>query len=586
MSFTTLPTLTVPLSPPPSDNVPTTSTTPLAHPDSTHQPYSAPFTEGEDILVHDPDGLIYFGIVVEVEEEQGQCLVRFGDCTERWSNFYELRRLSETAECEELDQDTPNLSDDGSDCGVSPRKVNSIQQLHKELQNWEEEKQREVRLPQHVLDARSQLSYDWDSLVWDEAHERNQTETYCYCGEKGEWYKKMLQCADCLQWFHQECIRALSYQLMCGDRFFKFICTLCNGTHEETIQRLDLGIVDALHLVILNLIISKNQKFHDLEISILPFMKKKLKYLTGDRNNPQFKQNKIETENIVKILASNKTRFMCGSETGQQSSLWGLRKMMAPWLPSKYLMYTPKFCREISSKKRLKETLIKPNNKNGVFQKRKRVGKNHVKGSLKRGRLKDLTSNLSDSDASSFGTLDLLIKPPKDFSGRNNPFSLMLPPKVEPIDTNPASGEITPVSGNATPNSTNGTIKLFLSEKESPLSSGAASNATGEESRSEMLHSVEQILNSNVREIPGSEIKSDIVNNTEESEEVFKTPGLVISDLKTSLSSYFAPNAKSRIDRGEQFQVKARRLTLEGDIAYLIDWEEDEEEEAIEGEKD
>ena len=40
----------------------------------------------------------------------------------------------------------------------------------------------------------------------------------------------MLQCCDCLQWFHQECIRALSHQLMCGDRFFKFTCTLCNGT--------------------------------------------------------------------------------------------------------------------------------------------------------------------------------------------------------------------------------------------------------------------------------------------------------------------------------------------------------------------
>ena len=31
-------------------------------------------------------------------------------------------------------------------------------------------------------------------------------------------YKKMLQCQDCLQWFHQECIRSLSYPLMCGDR--------------------------------------------------------------------------------------------------------------------------------------------------------------------------------------------------------------------------------------------------------------------------------------------------------------------------------------------------------------------------------
>ena len=35
-----------------------------------------PFTEGEDILVHDQDGLIYFGIVVEVENDTGQCLVR------------------------------------------------------------------------------------------------------------------------------------------------------------------------------------------------------------------------------------------------------------------------------------------------------------------------------------------------------------------------------------------------------------------------------------------------------------------------------------------------------------------------------
>ena len=54
---------------------------------------------------------------------------------------------------------------------------------------------------------------------------------------------------------------------------------------------------------------------------------------------------------------------------------------------------------------------------------------------------------------------------------------------------------------------------------------------------------------------------------------VFKIPGLIISDLKSSLSSYFAPNAKTRIARGEKFTVKARRLILNGDIAYLIDWE-------------
>ena len=58
-----------------------------------------------------------------------------------------------------------------------------------------------------------------------------------------------------------------------------------------------------------------------------------------------------------------------------------------------------------------------------------------------------------------------------------------------------------------------------------------------------------------------------------EQEEEFKSPGIKLSDLKGSLSSYFAPSAKKRIERGDQFRVKARRLTLNGDIAYLLDWE-------------
>ena len=61
---------------------------------------AAPFTEGEDILVHLEDGLIYLGVVVEVEEEQGQCLVHFGDGTERWSTFNQLQRLGEISDDE------------------------------------------------------------------------------------------------------------------------------------------------------------------------------------------------------------------------------------------------------------------------------------------------------------------------------------------------------------------------------------------------------------------------------------------------------------------------------------------------------
>ena len=162
----------------------TTSTTTLDHPDSTHQPYTAPFTEGEDILVHDPDGLIYFGIVVEVDHDSGQCLVRFGDCSEKWANFFELRRLDEDPAVEE---DTPAPSSAG--------KVTTLEQFHQELSKdlidpWQEiteDIESEIKLPEHVIKARSQLSYDWDGLIWDEAHQVNQTETYCYCGERGDW---------------------------------------------------------------------------------------------------------------------------------------------------------------------------------------------------------------------------------------------------------------------------------------------------------------------------------------------------------------------------------------------------------------
>lgn len=59
----------------------------------------------------------------------------------------------------------------------------------------------------------------------------------------------------------------------------------------------------------------------------------------------------------------------------------------------------------------------------------------------------------------------------------------------------------------------------------------------------------------------------------EEKPEETRTPGIKLSDLQGNLSSYFAPSAMRRIQRGDKFRVKARRLTLNGDIAYLIDWD-------------
>ena len=81
------------------------------------------------------------------------------------------------------------------------------------------------------------------------------------------------------------------------------------------------------------------------------------------------------------------------------------------------------------------------------------------------------------------------------------------------------------------------------------------------ECRAEMLQSVEEMLGS----APAGSASQD--------SSVFKTPGL-ISDLGASLTSYFSlPTARTRIHRGDQFRVQAKRLTLNGDIAYLLDWD-------------
>ena len=70
----------------------------------------------------------------------------------------------------------------------------------------------------------------------------------------------------------------------------------------------------------------------------------------------------------------------------------------------------------------------------------------------------------------------------------------------------------------------------------------------------------------------------DILNDSPETgslntDSVFKTPTISISELKSNVTNYFAPNATTRIVGGNAFSVKARRLTLNGDIAYLINWE-------------
>ena len=130
------------------------------------------FREGEDVLMRAPDGLLYLGVLVEIDEDEVEqpALVRFGDGSEKRANFGDLRRIGL-----ESGPSTPVLpSSTSSRPATPPPPVLTPFDHH-------------LDLPYHVSNARKELPYDFDSLIWDTNHERNIEEKYCYCGESGLW---------------------------------------------------------------------------------------------------------------------------------------------------------------------------------------------------------------------------------------------------------------------------------------------------------------------------------------------------------------------------------------------------------------
>lgn len=128
------------------------------------------FIEGEDVLMRGSDGLLYLGVLVEVEEDEA--LVRFGDGTEKSAKFGDLRRLG----CSSDDPPPPPAEDPMPSISAPPTPPPPI------LTPYDG-----IDVPYHVLKARKELPYDFENLIWDANHERNIEEKYCYCGESGVW---------------------------------------------------------------------------------------------------------------------------------------------------------------------------------------------------------------------------------------------------------------------------------------------------------------------------------------------------------------------------------------------------------------
>lgn len=329
------------------------------------------FTEGEDILLHDENGLFIFGTIVQVLLFDEKCLIQFGDDTERWAHFRDLRKIKiqEEAEisctrCKSIQSSPCNhillchycRRGYHQNCHEPPLPS----QFANGETNWmcmrcmekRQIKERDklanskpVDIPNKVNNNNSSSSnlvrkkrnfpYDLENLRWDVNHYANAEQKYCYCGQFGEWFKRMLQCCGCSQWFHSECISILKQPLLCGDRFFLFLCSVCNNGGEERLTRLsqEITLADMAHIALFNLTIETAKKYHDLDMSVLPFIENNWKYFQPS--------NELLTltvsERRIRILAAFwqfKNRFMCGRELKKKKTMWGLRFRLPSPFPS------------------------------------------------------------------------------------------------------------------------------------------------------------------------------------------------------------------------------------------------------------
>ena len=418
----------------------------------------------------------------------------------------------------------------------------------------------------------------------------------------------MLQCQKCQQWFHQECIRNPNVsQLLMGDRFYEFVCTLCTGTTEEILNRLPVGWVDALHLILFNLIVSNRKEHHDLDTAIIPLLKKKLKIFACPSS--VLKSSRIEPNFIESLLKANKSKFKCGSKSSKKTRYWTLVKVGPPLAPHNKIHQKDSSVIDVNFKSKQNHNTANGSSssnagsggsqdqfnlhqrrpalksaengksvtlkltKKSSFKNKFNSFKDSIHTANSKNFAKEFTNEASRTNKWSLGTLDTFIPRPKDFLGLNNPFRTEVPVS----DSDYASSFLRPPC--LTKRKRKWSPPSLGSAGSSPHSSISSLSSASDHPPSINNNKFEDVCGSG--NISGNSSCSESTNmdtwknNNENSSSPSSSTSPTSSSvkhLKWSINSYF--EADSRIARGEKFQVIAKRQDCKGQEQHLVAWKD------------